>query len=107
MLGTVLVAVLVVVTVVITVVGGAVADRRRVASAVDLAALAGASAVQAGRDGCAAARALARRNGARMTSCSVHGQDVTVRGARSTPPVLGHRFTVRAEARAGPDRLTG
>jgi secretion/DNA translocation related TadE-like protein len=77
-----------------------------VASAADLAALAGASALQAGEDGCAAARSNARRNEATVTACSVDGQDVTVLTARRTQPVLGRRFTVHASARAGPERLT-
>jgi len=105
-LATVLVAVLVVVALFVTAVGGAVVDRRRVASAADLAALAGASALQSGHDGCAAARSTARRNGARATSCAVDGEDVTVLTERRTQPVLGRRFTVRATARAGPERLT-
>ena len=106
-LGTVLVAVLMVVALLVTAVGGAVADRRRVASAADLAALAGATALQAGDDGCAAARSNARRNGARVASCVVDGHDVTVHTERRTQPVLGRRFTVRAVARAGPERLPG
>ena len=104
---TVLVAVLVVVTVFVTAVGGAVVDRRRVASAADLAALAGASALQVGNDGCAAARSNARRNGVQVASCVVVGQDVTVLTRRRTRPVLGRRFTVHASARAGPERLVG
>ena len=102
-LGTVLVAVLMMVAVLVAAVGGAVADSRRAASAADLAALAGASALQAGKDGCAAARSNARRNGARVSFCRVDGQDVTVHTERSTQRVLGRRFTVRAVARAGPD----
>lgn len=106
-LGTVFVAVLMVVAVLVAALGGAVADRRRAASAADLAALAGASALQAGHDGCSAARSNARRNGARVSSCAVDGRDVTVQTERRTQPVLGRRFTVRATARAGPERLTG
>jgi len=106
-LATVLVAVLVVVALFVTAVGGAVVDRRRVAAAADLAALAGASALQSGNDGCAAARSTARRNGARATSCAVEGEDVTVLTERRTQPVFGRRFTVRATARAGPEPPTG
>jgi secretion/DNA translocation related TadE-like protein len=97
-------AVLALVAVAVTTVAGAVTDRRRVASAADLAALAGAAAVQAGADGCAAAASVARRNGAVLVRCTVAGQDVTVRAERRTPPVLGLAFTVRSVARAGPER---
>ena len=101
-LAAVLVAVLVVVLLLVVVVCGAVVDRRRAASAADLAALAGAAAWQAGRDGCGAARSVARRNGAELGSCRVLGEDVLVETVARTPPVLGARLTVRARARAGP-----
>ena len=95
------------VTVLVTAVAGAVADRRRVASAADLAALAGAGAVQAGRDACAAAESVAWRNDAVLVRCTVAGQDVSVRAERRTRPVLGVELTVRSAARAGPERPTG
>ena len=100
-------AVLALVAVLVIAVAGAVTDRRRVASAADLAALAGASAVQAGRDGCPAAAAVARRNGAVLAACTVAGQDVSVRAERRTQPVLGYRLTVWSSARAGPERPSG
>ena len=103
----VLIAVLAVVAVLVAAVGGAVADRRRVASAADLAALAAASSVQTGRDGCAAAARVARRNAADLTACTIDGADVTVRTERWTQPVLGLRLRVRSSARAGPERLVG
>jgi secretion/DNA translocation related TadE-like protein len=101
-LGTVFVGVLLMVSLLVAVVGGAVTDRRRVASAADLAALAGAQALQAGGAGCRTARATARRNGAELTACVVSGAVLSVRAARSSVAVLGHRFTVRSAARAGP-----
>jgi secretion/DNA translocation related TadE-like protein len=101
-LATVLLGVLMTLALSIAVVGGAVTDRRRVDSAADLAALAGAQALQAGRPGCAAAREVARRNGARLTGCSVAGEVLSLDAARSTRPVLGHRLVVRSTARAGP-----
>lgn len=100
--GTLILGLLVVLTVVVTVLAGAVADRRRVSSAADLAALAGAAAGQRGEDACAAAGATARRNDARLTSCAAVGPTVTVGTARVAGPVLGLRFVVRATARAGP-----
>ena len=82
--------------------GGVVADQRRVESAADLAALAAAGAAQAGEEACAAARSSAGRNGARLVSCALAGQEVTVRVQRRTVRVLGRRFTLVAQARAGP-----
>ena len=101
-LAVVLVGALSVAAVLVAAVGAVVADQRRVASAADLAALAGAAAVQSGRDGCASAGAVARRNEARLASCVVTGPVVTVRTARDTRPLLGRRLTVRSAARAGP-----
>ena len=101
-LAIVLVGALSVAAVLVAAVGAVVADQRRVASAADLAALAGAAAVPSGRDGCASAGAVARRNAARLASCAVAGSVVTVRTARETRPLLGRRLTVRSAARAGP-----
>ena len=82
--------------------GGVVADQRRVESAADLAALAAAGAAQAGDEACAAARASAGRNGARLVSCALAGQVVTVRVQRRAGELLGRRFMLVAQARAGP-----
>ena len=82
--------------------GGVVADQRRAESAADLAALAAASAAQAGDEACVAARSSAGRNGARLVSCALAGQEVTVRVQRRTVRVLGRRLTLVAQARAGP-----
>jgi secretion/DNA translocation related TadE-like protein len=101
-LATALVGVLAVVATLVAVVGGAVTDQRRVESAADLGALAGASAAQRGEDGCAAADAMVSRNQARLTGCSSLGGTVTVHAARGTRPLLGLRFTVTSRARAGP-----
>ena len=54
------IGVLVAVAVMASVLGGAVVDRRRVASAVDLGALSGAAAAQHGQDGCAVAATTSR-----------------------------------------------
>jgi secretion/DNA translocation related TadE-like protein len=104
-LGSVFVGALVVVTVLASAVGGVVADQRRVESAVDLGALAGASALQQGRDGCAAARSMVRRNGSRTASCAVSGPVVVVHASRHAQRLLGRRFDVSSSARAGPEGL--
>ena len=105
-LATVLAGVLLVAAVLLSAVGAGIADQRRAAAAADLSALAGASAVQRGEPGCPAARSVAARNHARVTSCAVVGELVTVRTARPARRVLGITFTVRSRARAGPSDLT-
>jgi secretion/DNA translocation related TadE-like protein len=108
-LATTLAGLLVVVALLATVVGGAIADQRRAESAADLAALAGATAVQAGRDACVAAAQVARRNGAVLVRCVADGEVVTLSVRRPTRigllglvGRLGHGLAVTAEARAGP-----
>jgi len=101
-LATVLVGVLAAVTALVAVVGGAVADQRRLEAAVDLGALAGASAAQRGTDACAAAGSVTAANGARLTTCTVDGDVVTLRAGRHTKRVLGLQLTLTAVARAGP-----
>ena len=60
------------------VVAAMVRDHRVAQSAADLAALAGAAALQRGDDACAAAAAVAGANGARLHSCRTAGSDVVV-----------------------------
>jgi secretion/DNA translocation related TadE-like protein len=98
----VLVGLLGVVAAVVAVVGGAVADQRRAASAADLAALAGAQAVQHGGDGCRAADAVARRNGASVASCRLEGEVVVLRVTGPARSFLGRRVRAASSARAGP-----
>jgi len=100
-LGTVLVGLLAVLAMLVAAVGGVVADQRRVASAVDLAALAAAGAVQRGADGCVTARSTARRNGASILTCRVDGDVVTLRAVRPATHVLGRTIQVSSKARAG------
>ncbi len=100
------VGVLALVTVVLAFQGGVLVTQRRVQAAADLAALAGAAALQRGEDGCAAASAVAGRNGARLSGCEVSGtagRDVVVTVERDGPAVLGRSVTVEASARAGPE----
>jgi secretion/DNA translocation related TadE-like protein len=79
-----------------------VATRHRVASAADLAALAGSRAGSEGRDGCAAARALASRNGARLERCRMDLDVATVTAVATARPWWGGPWTVRVRARAAP-----
>lgn len=79
-----------------------VATRHRVASAADLAALAGSRAATEGRDGCEAAADLARRNGVRLERCRMDLDVATVVAAGSARPWWGGRWTTRVEARAAP-----
>lgn len=84
------------------------ATNRKSQSAADLSALAGAGAVGAGRDGCAAAHQVASRNQAAVTSCRVDGWVVSVAVQMPTPRLFGTTYQMRARARAGPvDGSTG
>jgi len=82
--------------------GAVVAAHRRAQSAADLAALAGAQALQAGEDPCATASRVAEANRAQTVTCAVAGEVVTVTVRVSAPALAGRTPTVVAEARAGP-----
>ena len=84
------------------VVAAMVAAHRTAQAAADLAALAGASAVQHGADGCAAAESIADANGGVLDDCAVTDQDVTVTVRVAGPRWLGQRADLSAQARAGP-----
>ncbi len=80
----------------------------RVRAAADLAALSGASALVADRDGCAAARRNARANDAQVVSCEHVGDAIdfviTVRAEVTvaiTVPGLPHRISAVAYAGSG------
>lgn len=83
-------------------VAGVLVTQRRVEAAADLAALAGASALQRAGDGCAAAREVARRNGAEVVACRALGAELRVAVHAETAGLLGHSLTVSGQARAGP-----
>ncbi len=106
-LAAVLVGALLVVTVLGTVVAAAVVGQRRVETAADLGALAGASALQHGAAGCAAAAEVVRLNGGVQAGCTVAGAVVTVRATRRVAAVPGRRLTVSSTARAGPADADG
>ena len=78
-----------------------VASHRRVQSAADLAAIAGAIAVGTSTEPCAAARAVAAENGAAVDACDSAGAEVTVVVSMTGPSLSGWVYRPRAEARAG------
>jgi secretion/DNA translocation related TadE-like protein len=79
-----------------------VAAHRTAQSAADLAALAGAVAMQDGADPCARAQLIAARNQAVLLNCGVEGWNVTVSVVTRSRPLLGHEFELGARGRAGP-----
>lgn len=95
--------VLCVVAVVMAQVATVVRLKHQVASAADLAALAGSRASLSGEDGCGAARTVARHNGARLVQCRMVLDVATVTARRQTPRWWGHRWAFEIEARAAPD----
>ncbi len=98
-----LLALLCFVAVVAVGISGIVLTHRRAQSAADLAALAGANAVQLGGQACDAARAIARSNRAELVTCIVAAQSISVQVHVDAPPGLA-RFDLgtTARARAGP-----
>jgi len=88
--------------VLLSVIGGAAVVSRRARSAADLAALAGAAALQHGRDPCEAADRSAELNDVTVMGCDVEGQSVSVQVSRLAPSMFGRDVVVRARARAGP-----
>jgi secretion/DNA translocation related TadE-like protein len=95
-------AVLVVVVALGLQVAALVAVRHRTASAADLAALAGSRASTVGDDGCAAARAVARHNRARLERCRMDLDVATVTATATARPWWGGTWTARVRARAAP-----
>ncbi len=83
-------------------VAGMLVGQRRAASGADMAALAGASALQQGRSGCGRAVELATANNVRLVGCAARGDVVTVKVITEVTSALGSRWIVRARARAGP-----
>jgi secretion/DNA translocation related TadE-like protein len=82
--------------------GAMVVDHRRAQAAADLAALAGASALADGGDGCDAARRIAAGNGSSLTACAAEGTDLRVTVVVRGPGWLGGHGDLAAKARAGP-----
>lgn len=84
------------------VVGALVVGHRRAQAAADLAALAGAVALQSGDDPCGAARSVAQANDATLEACVVHGSVITVDVVVAGPRWWGQDRDLTAAARAGP-----
>jgi secretion/DNA translocation related TadE-like protein len=84
------------------VVGAVFVAHRTAQSAADLAALAGADALQASEDPCAAAAAISDRNGSTLETCEIAGEDITVTVRVEGPRWLGQPGDPVAKARAGP-----
>ena len=72
------------------------------ASAADLAAIAAAQAEQAGRDGCAQARKVARRNDGVVRDCDLADAVATVTVEIESPQMWGRTWQVAQRARAAP-----
>ena len=79
-----------------------VLTQRTAQAAADLAALAGASSAAAGADACAAAGRIADANGAVLAHCEVAAMIVTIAVRVDGPRLVGRRYDVTAQARAGP-----
>jgi secretion/DNA translocation related TadE-like protein len=84
------------------VLGRLLVEHRHAGAAADLAALAGAVALQHGRPGCPAAERVAAANGARLESCRVVADRIRVAASRTAPLPGGREATVSATAHAGP-----
>ncbi len=76
--------------------------QHEVAAAADLAAVAAATKIVEGGDGCAAAREIARRNDVHLTKCQLSYEVATVTARAATAKMWGKRFVVQRRARAGP-----
>jgi secretion/DNA translocation related TadE-like protein len=92
-----------VVAVVMVQVATMVRVKHQVASAADLAALAGSRASLAGHDGCDAARAVAHHNGAVLVRCRMDLDVATVTARQRTSSWWGRRWVFEVDARAAPD----
>jgi secretion/DNA translocation related TadE-like protein len=97
-----MIGLLVTVTVAAAGVVGVVASHRTAQSAADLAALAGAAALQDGGDACAQAAEVADRNRASLTGCKVSGWNVAVVVTAHTASLPGGVLDLDARGRAGP-----
>ncbi len=101
-LGLAVIGLLVVVTALAGAVVAVVATHRTAQGAADLAALAGAAALQDGGDACGRAAAVARSNHARVQRCRVAGWRVGVEVVADTAHLPLGGLDLRARAAAGP-----
>jgi secretion/DNA translocation related TadE-like protein len=81
---------------------GVVAAHRTAQAAADLAALAGAAALQDGGDACDRAADIATRNRADLDACEVDGWEVRVVVTTHSGPLPGGALDLTARGRAGP-----
>lgn len=79
-----------------------VITHRQAQSGADLAALAAATAVQHGRDGCAAGAEVAAANDVRLTDCVIEGETAHVTVTATGPQWREWSHDLTAQARAGP-----
>lgn len=102
----VLIGILVVAAMVAATVAALLVGHRRAAAGADLAALAGAAAIQQGKAACGPAARLATANGVQLARCTRDGDEVTVVVVTDVVSAfgrwLGPGWGVRARARAGP-----
>lgn len=82
--------------------GSAVRAKHAAAAAADLAALAASRAVEAGRDGCAAADDVARQNGASVVRCRLDAAVATITTQVRTARWWGRGWSSRQTSRAAP-----
>lgn len=83
-------------------VGGVLVAHRQAQAAADLAALAGAGALQDGEDACSVATAIAARNGASLVECREEGIEVVVTARVTADGVPAGPWHLVGRARAGP-----
>jgi secretion/DNA translocation related TadE-like protein len=81
---------------------GVVATHRTAQAAADLAALAGAAALQDGGDACGRAAEVAARNRSDLRGCTVDGWDVSVEVTARSAALPGGVLDLSARGRAGP-----
>lgn len=91
------------VALVVTQVAGLVRLKHSVAAAADLSALAASRASVDGDDPCAAARVIARRNGAIVLTCRMDFDVATITTRGTSHTWWGHRWAFERKARAAPD----
>lgn len=98
-----LIAVALVLGLALAAVASAQGARGQAQAAADLAALAGATALQSGWPACPTARETAARNGAEVVACVEQGEGVVrIDVTREAAGWAGALGTARAAARAGP-----
>lgn len=98
----VVVSTLTLVAVVLMQLSALVGLRQRASAAADLAALAASRASSEGRDGCLAARSIARDNDADVVACRMDLEVATVTVRAVSPRWWGGQWSARSIARAAP-----